>query len=116
MCRAELQKEVQDREKLQRGARLVDLERRQEIDSRRRRWRRSAEELGERLNLVARLNLLHVLDVGWIEKLRAIEYEGELRLTTNHRVDARRRLTMPTRACEQVAAGGVAGGAAADVS
>ena len=55
-------------------------ERFDEIDGRRGLGRRLAEERRERLRLVTRLHLLHVVKIVGAEELRAVEGKGELGL------------------------------------
>ena len=113
--RAELQHEIQDAEEIERGAFRIRRQRFWEIDGGRRRRRRPAEELRQGLDPVARLDLLHVVDVAGIEELRADEQESELSLGADHRLYVRRLRAVPVRPGEQEAAGAVAGRAAAHI-
>ena len=113
--RAELQDEIQDAEEIERGAFRIRRQRLWEIDGRRWRRRRPAEELRQGLDFVARLNLLHVVDVAGIEELRADEEKRELGLGADHRFYVRGLRAGPVRPGEQEAAGAVAGGAAAHI-
>jgi hypothetical protein len=72
MRRSELQGEIQDLEELRRGLLLRRRERLDEFNGWRRFGRGCAEERRQRLRFVARLDLLHIVEVGRVEKLRAI--------------------------------------------
>ena len=113
--RAELQDEIQEAEKIERGAFRIRRQRLWEIDGGRGRRRRPAEKLRQGLDFVARLNPLHVVDVAGIEELRADEQERELGLRVDHRLYVRRLGAVPIRPGEQEAAGAIAGGAAAHI-
>ena len=114
--RAELQHEIQDAEKIERGALRIRRQRLWEIDGRRRRRRRPAEELRQGLDFVARLDFLHVIDVAGIEELGADEQERKLGLGADHRFYVGRLRPVPIRPGEEEAAGAIAGGAAAHIS
>src|SRR3954469_18808483 len=115
MCRAELQHEVQDVEELRRGLLFRRRERLDEIDDRCRVWWGCAKERRQRLRLVAGLHFLHVVEVAWIEQLRAKASEDKLRLRANHFLHAFGQLALPVRAGDEIATASVAGGAAADI-
>src|SRR5580698_699560 len=70
--RADPQDEVQDVEELRRCSLLRWCKRLYEINSRSGVGRGLAEKGRERLHLVARLHLLHIVEVGWVKELRAI--------------------------------------------
>lgn len=115
MCRAELQEEIQETEELERAALLLGAERLCERHGRGGRGRGPAQELRQRLDLVAGLDRLDLLDIGRIEKLRPIEHEGKIGLAADHRLDALGLPALPGRAGEQIAAGAVTGGPTADI-
>jgi hypothetical protein len=74
---------------------------------------RLAQEGREGLDLVARLDLLHVVHVGRVEEVGAADHQGELGLAAEGLGDALGRLCLPVGTGDQVAACAVAGGAAA---
>ena len=77
---AELQQEVQDVEELERGFLFSGVRGVMKSIGRGRLRGRLAEERRKRLDFVARLDLLHVVEVARIEELRAIDGEHELGL------------------------------------
>ena len=72
MSGAELENKVQKAEERGRGALLLRRKRLHEINGRRDRRSLPAEEVRQRPDFVARLDLLHVFDVIGIEKLRPV--------------------------------------------
>src|SRR5262249_56034061 len=97
---AELEEEVQVGERVALGQLLVDL---RPFHLGGAGEGRLVQEARQRLELVASLHLLHVLDVGGVEELRADDRKGELRLAAGHpvkrsspfRSSARRASTPP---------------------
>src|SRR6266480_1715450 len=80
-------------------------------------WRRGLFQiLGERLNFVARLHLLHVRHVPWIKELSAEKGEGEGGRRGKDFLDPRRHLAFPTGADHEIVARIVTGGPAADIA
>src|SRR5208282_6695331 len=73
--RREPKREVEEFKELDLGEILVELG---EVDGRRSGWRRPFQIGGKRLNLVAVLDLDHIVDVGGIEELGAIDGERKL--------------------------------------
>ena len=94
---------------------FVGRQRLDEIDRRRGLWRGLAEKRRQRLRLVAGLDFLHVVEVGRVEELRAIDGEYKLGLRADHLLHALGRLAFPARPGDEEAAAIVAGRAAADV-
>src|SRR6202035_1398418 len=110
--RTELQHEIQHAEEIERSALRVCRQRLWEIDGGRGHRRRPAEKLRQGLDPVARLDLLHVVDVAGIEELSADEQERDLRLRAYHRLYVRRLGAVPIRPGEQETAGAGGGGGA----
>ena len=82
--RAESEHEIEDAEKLRRGSLRLGAQRLDEVDRGRRRGRRLAEELRQRLDLVPGLDFLDVVDVVGTEKLGPVEDEGKFGLRTTN--------------------------------
>lgn len=74
------------------------------------------QEAGERLCLVAGLNLFDGLDIGRVEQLRPEKCQAEISGRPEHLLDARRRHAGPSRADDHIASGITAGGAGADIT
>src|SRR5882757_3627174 len=70
---------------------------------------------GERLYLVAGLDLLHVFDIAGIKELGSIGGERQFGLAAKDLLDALGRVTLPARPSEQEAAASIAGRAGPDV-
>jgi hypothetical protein len=112
---AEAEHEIQLLEDLGRLGDLFARQRRDEVDGRRGRGCRPAEERGEGLHLVAGLDGLHVLDVGRVEQLSPVDRNHQLRLRFDRPGDALRHLPLPARAGDQELPTLVARGPTADI-
>src|SRR5207237_2303638 len=107
--------EVQDIEELRRVFLFRGRQRLDEINGRCGLRCGPAEKRGERLYLVAGLDLFHIVDIAWIEELRAIGGECQLGLAAKDLLDALGRVAFPARPGKQEAAASIAGRASTDV-
>src|ERR1700733_11164790 len=112
---ADPQDEVQDIEELRRCSLLRWCKRLYEINSRSGIGRGPAEKGRERLHLVARLHLLHIVEVGRVKELRAIAGKSKFGLAAKHLVDALGCLTFPVRSGKKERPASVAARTSANV-
>ena len=116
MGRRIAQQEIEDSEEAKRRALVRRSERRHE-SNRRGGFRGGLAEIGgQRLDAEARLHLLHIPDIGRLEKLGTIKDKGKVGLRPDHPCDPGRRRPFPIRPGEQISARAIARRPRTDIS